>query len=192
MKTTTNKLKQQTTTMKNIVKILTTATVTAIAIFGTTTVSHAQATATAQADAHATIVTPITIVKVNDLEFGNIAVGASSGSVDLDPNGGARTPSGGVTLPAVPGTVNPASFTVSGQAGYIYGITLPSTITIASGANSMTITNINSYPTVAAGGQLGSGGTETLFVGGTLGVAASQAAGTYSTAATFPVTVVYN
>lgn len=176
--------------MKNISKIFTTVAI--VALSGVATTSFGQATATAQADAHATIVTPITIVKVNDLEFGNVAVGASSGTVDLDPNGGARTPTGGVTLPAVPGTVNPASFTVSGQANYVYGITLPSSITIASGANSMTISNINSYPTVASGGTLSGSGTETLYVGGTLGVAASQAAGTYSTAATFPVTVVYN
>ena len=174
--------------MRNITRIF--ATVAVVALSGLATTSFGQATATAQADAHATIVTPISIVKVADMEFGNIAVGATGGTVDL-PTSGSRTSTGGVTLPAVTGTVNAASFTVSGQANYAYGVTLPASITIASGANSMTIGSIISNPSTT-NGVLSGTGSQTLSVGGTLTVGASQAAGSYSTAATFPVTVVYN
>lgn len=174
--------------MKNLVKILTTVIV---AVFGCTSLSFGQALSSAQANAHATIVTPISIIKVSDMEFGNIAVGALAGSIDLAASAtGTRIPYGGVTLPAVTGTVNAAAFTVCGQPNYAYGITLPTSVTIINGANMMAINSIVSLPAIA--GTLSSTGTGSLYVGGVLDVSASQAAGTYGTAATFPVTVVYN
>src|ERR1700722_5409895 len=57
--------------MKNLTK----AIVTAAIIIAGTNVSFAQATATASASA--TIITPITIVKTIDMNFGNVAVSAS-------------------------------------------------------------------------------------------------------------------
>ncbi|MHB9141405.1 MAG: DUF4402 domain-containing protein, partial [Paludibacter sp.] len=66
---------------------------------GFSTTVMAQATASANATAAATIVTPIAITKTVDMNFGNVAVGASAGTVILAP-AGTRTTSGGVTLPA--------------------------------------------------------------------------------------------
>src|SRR4051812_40039310 len=100
----------------------------------------AQATATASATAD--IIAPITITKVNDMEFGNIAISAStSGTVILAPSGARTTGgSGGVTLPATTGTVSAASFTIGGASGYSYVITLPTSCTISDGSgHTMTV-----------------------------------------------------
>jgi hypothetical protein len=160
--------------MKNLTKLFAAA---AIIIAGTNA-SFAQATATAAASA--TIITPITITKTADLNYGNVAVSAATaGTVVLAPAGTRTTGgAGGVTLPATPGTVTAASFTVSGQASYTYAITLPASATITSSGNTMTVNGFTSTP--SATGTLSSGGTQTLTVGATLNVAAAQAVGTYT------------
>ena len=107
--------------MKNLVK----AIVTAAVVLTATSSSFAQATATAAASA--TIITPITITKTVDMNFGNVAVSATiAGTAILAPAGTRTTGgAGGVTLPATTGTVAAATFTISGQASYTYAITLP-------------------------------------------------------------------
>lgn len=164
--------------------------VVVIAMFAFTAGSFAQVSATATASA--TIVAPITITKMVDMNFGNVAVNAVAGTVVLTP-AGVRSTTGGVTLPANAGTVAAASFTVGGQGNFTYSITLPAAATtISSGANTMTVDTWSSNPTVIAGGTLNAGGTETLLVGGTLNVNANQAAGAYTSAVPFTVTVNYN
>ncbi|MDP3436251.1 MAG: DUF4402 domain-containing protein, partial [Bacteroidales bacterium] len=108
--------------MKSTIKIFTLA----IIALGFSTASFAQVSATANASG--TIVTPIAITKTVDLNFGNIAVSATGGTVILAP-AGTRTITGGVTLPANTGTVTAAEFNVTGQSGYTYSITLPTTPT---------------------------------------------------------------
>ncbi|MCW3120245.1 MAG: hypothetical protein JWM28_4327 [Chitinophagaceae bacterium] len=160
----------------------------AIAAVGFTTISHAQSTANATASA--TIVTPIGITKTTDMSFGNIAVGASGGTVVLD-TAGVRTPTGGVTLPATTGTVASAVFAVTGSGTYTYTITLPTsdvTLTRASGSETMVANAFISNP--SGTGQLVSG-AQNIAVGATLTVAAGQVAGIYTSSA-FPVTVNYN
>jgi hypothetical protein len=150
--------------------------------------SFAQATATATASA--TIVTPISISKTVDMNFGNVAVQAATGGTVVMTPAGVRTQTGGVTLPATTGTVSAASFTVTGQGSYTYAITLPSSaLTITSGSNTMTVSSFTSTP--LGTGTL-SAGTETLTIGATLNVASAQAAGTYVSATPFNVTVNYN
>jgi hypothetical protein len=148
----------------------------------------AQASATATSSA--TIVTPITITKTSDMSFGNVAVSATTnGTVVMTP-AGVRSATGGVTLPGTSGTVSAASFTVNGQTGYTYAITLPTSLTITDGsANSMVVGSFTSTPT--ATGTL-TGGTETLNVGATLNVGLSQVPGVYTSATPFAVTVNYN
>lgn len=146
---------------------------------------------TASASASATIVAPITITYVDDLEFGNLAVqNATGGTVVMAP-AGTRTRTAGVTLPGTTGTFNAAEFTVGGTTGYTYTITLPSTdytITRVSGSETMIVNAFTSSPTGT--GTLG--GSETLTVGATLNVSANQAPGTYTNATKFDVTVNYN
>jgi len=143
----------------------------------------------ATATATATIVTPIAIVNASNMNFGNVAVNATPGTVILAP-AGTRSATGGVTLPVVGGTVTAATFTVTGNSGATYSITLPSgTNTITDGTNNMTVGTWTSTPTPT--GTL-TGGTETLRVGATLNVGASQPAGVYVSGTPFTVTVNYN
>jgi len=152
--------------------------------------THVSAQASATATATATIITPITITKTSDMNFGNVAVSATTnGTVVMTP-AGVRSSTAGVTLPGTSGTVSAAAFTVNGQSGYTYAITLPNSLTISDGgSNSMIVDNFTSTPT--ATGTL-TGGTETLEVGATLNVNLSQAPGVYTSATPFTVTVNYN
>lgn len=146
------------------------------------------ASASASANANATIITPIAIAHVADLNFGNIVAGTGIGTVIVDTEGD-RTKTGDVILPtATPGTFNAAEFTVTGLANATYAITLPGSIDISTtGGETMTVTDFTSDPDGT--GTL-TGGTQTLSVGATLKVGAGQAAGNYT--GTFNVTVAYN
>jgi hypothetical protein len=123
-----------------------------------------------------------------DMNFGNNAVGSSLGTVVLAPDN-SRTKTGGVTLPAVIGTVTAAQFTVNGLGTSTFSITLPASYSITSGVNTM---NIDTFTSTPSGSGTLVGGTQTIKVGATLDVAASQPAGSYTNATGFPVIVNYN
>ncbi len=161
----------------------------AIALIGFSTSTFAQVTASATGSA--TIVTPIAIANAADMDFGNVAVSSSSGTVVLAP-ASTRSSTGGVTLPATTGTVTAASFNVTGEGSYTYSITLPSsdyTITRTGGTETMVVNNFSSSP--SGTGTL-TAGAQTLNVGATLNVGGSQTAGAYTNATGFNVTVNYN
>jgi len=173
--------------MKNITK----AIIASAALLGSASGAFAQATANASASA--TIITPISITKTIDMNFGNVAVSAStSGNVVLSTSSSRTTSgAGGVTLPSTTGTVSAAEFTVSGQASFTYAITLPSSVTLSDGSgNSMTVSSFVSNP--SSTGTLSSSGSQTLDVGATLAVAAAQTPGTYTNSTGVQVTVNYN
>lgn len=173
--------------MKNVIKICTMA----VFLFGFAANSYSQVSANAASSA--TIVTPIAISKAIDMNFGNLAVSATGGTVILAP-ASTRSLTGGVTLPVVTGTVTAAEFSITGQPNYTYSITLPSnslTITeTVGGTATMTVSNFTSNPTPT--GTLNGSGAQTLKVGATLNVDANQAAGSYTNATGFTVTVNYN
>jgi hypothetical protein len=156
-----------------------------------TAASFAQVSATATATA--TIVSPIAIANAGNMNFGNVAVSASGGTVILDP-AGTRSITGGVTLPSTVGTVSAAHFNVTGAPAYTYTIAIsgsPLTIThITLPANTMTVTAFTSTP--SGTGTLSGAGAQTIDVGATLNVAASQVGGTYVSGTPFTVTVNYN
>jgi hypothetical protein len=162
--------------------------VSSIVLFSFGAATFAQATASATASA--TIISPITLTKTADMNFGNVAV-IGAGTVVLLP-AGTRTKTGGVTLPVVTGTVGAASFTVGGEGTSTYAITLPGSdyiITRLTGSETMAVNVFTSTPSTT--GAL-TGGTQILTVGATLNVGAAQIAGTYTNAVGFPVTVNYN
>jgi hypothetical protein len=173
--------------MKNFTKFLVAASGLVIASFG----ANAQQTSTATATASATIITPISITKTQDLNFGNVAVSASAGGTVVMAPAGTRSTTGSVSLPATTGSPAAAQFTVSGQGNYTYSITLPSTSTEIddNASHTMQVDNFTSNP--ATTGTLSSG-TQTLTVGATLNVGAAQATGTYTSDVPFQVTVNYN
>ena len=168
--------------MKNLITLI----AAVVLVAGLTATANAQVTGTATGSAN--IITPIAITKTVDMNFGNIAVGASLGTVVLATDN-TRSKTGGVTLPAVGGTVTAAQFTVTGLGTSTFSITLPTTYSIASGANTM---NIDTFTSTPSGIGTLIGGSLTIKVGATLDVAASQPAGSYTNGTGFPVVVNYN
>lgn len=163
--------------MKKLTKIL--ALLTVMVAFTAATYAQVSATATATA----VIFTPLTISSTVDMDFGTLA-SAGGGTLVLNLDN-TLTPSAGVTV--IAGTPTAASFTVTGIIDATYSMTIPALITLASGANSMTVDPITDNST----GTL-TGGTETFAVGGTLNVSAAQPAGTYTNTTDLTVTVNYN
>jgi len=155
--------------------------------------SSASAQETASATSSSTVITPISITKNIEMNFGNIAVSSTAGTVILAPDN-TRTKTDGVTLPQTEGTVSAAKFTVNGQADFMYDITLPSTdltLTETAGqSETMVVNAFTSTPGETAG--VLTNGSEEVFVGATLNVNATQLAGTYTNATGFNVTVNYN
>ena len=176
--------------MKKITSII---AIVALSIAFSTTAS---AQVTGLAPTSATIVTPIAISNTTEMNFGNFATTTAIGTIVLTPAGG-RTKTGGVTLPATVGTVAAAKFKVDGQADYTYAVTMPTedlTLTIGVTANKMTVktftsTTLNNSGTLAGVLTLG---TDTVSVGATLNVGASQVAGLYENKTGFTVIVNYN
>ena len=80
-----------------------------------------------------------------------------------------------------------ASFNVTGEGSQAYAITLPSSATLNSGGNTMTV---DTFTHDAGGSPALSSGSDSFNVGATLNVGASQAPGAYT--GTFAVTVGYN
>jgi hypothetical protein len=167
--------------MKNITLLA----VLAFAVFSI----NATAQSTANATATATIVKPISIAKNVDMNFGNIASDGTASTVLMGTDG-VRVAGAGVTLPSTTGTTTAAKFTVTGEGAYTYDLTLPSTITISNTdatPASMVVNGFTSNSTKKL-----SGGTEVFFVGATLNLGASQAAGIYTNSTGFDVIVNYN
>lgn len=129
----------------------------------------------------------IAITNTGPLSFGSFVAGAG-GSVSVTTSG-ARTATGAVVL--IPSSTGAAAgFSLSGDAGAIYLISLPGdgAVLLDNGAGqSMELSGFISNPSDF--GQLGAGGTQALSIGATLNVGASQAPGAYS--GTFSVTVEY-
>lgn len=144
----------------------------------------------ASATVSATIIAPLAIARVTDLNFGNIAVGAAVGTVVMTP-AGTRSVTGTCQLSATnPGTVTAAAFAITGQGSYTYGITLPSSSTSISGSGSpMSVDTYASSPNST--GTLTSG-SQTINVGGTLHVGSSQTSGLYTMASGLTISVFYN
>jgi len=167
--------------MKNMKKIL----ILVVLFSGFAASSFAQGgTATTNASSHAQIISPITILKTQDMEFGNLAVSASLGTAVID-NADGLSVTGGVSKVGVTASKS-AAFTVTGQASTAYSVTLPpSTITLTGPSGTMILWNFTSN----CGGLIGAG-TDSFKVGATLNVAGSQDVGNYT--GTFPVIVNYN
>lgn len=129
----------------------------------------------------------IAISNTQALAFGKFVAG--SGGAVIVSAAGVRSASGGVVLvPSGAGAV--ARFVVSGNPNVTYAITLPAdgVVSLASGANTMTLNTFTSSP--GGTGTLSGAGTQTLSVGATLAVGSNQAVGSYS--GSFDVTVIYN
>lgn len=185
--------------MKTFTKIIaSTMMLTAIAIN-----VNAQ-TASASANASARIVSAISIGSSRSLDFGSISPGASGGTVKVDATAASARTLFGANLTATAGAVTSATFTVTGDGGATYAITrapiAATSLVLTSGLNTMNAllvvsTAAGSGVETAAGtisGATGTNGTQDIYVGGTLTVGASQAAGLYTITNGITLTVNYN
>ncbi len=144
--------------------------------------------ATETADVKATIIAPISIEKTADLQFGKIVRSTESGRVIIPAAENPTPIYQGVVAFTTPGAVTAAQFTVTGEEGYTYAITLPDEVTLTSeGEGTMIVTNFTSTPSEEG---LLTEGTQDLLVGATLTVEADQPSGEY--VGEFEVTVAYN
>ena len=124
----------------------------------------------------ALLATPTAINKTQDLQFGKFAAGSGiAGTVRIDTSG-RRFPSGGVILLA--SSFSPAGFTITGNAGDSYTLTLPVTFTISSDADQINVSSVTS--SIPSAGVLPVSGTLPFTVGGTLTVISTQQNSTYS------------
>lgn len=162
--------------MNTIIKALTIAGVTAIALGGT-----AAYAASANANASAKILKQVTVTKTADLDFGTIVTGTAPGVVDVSALG-TRTCGAGLVCS---GSTTAAGFGIVGTTGQTVRITAAGPVTLQSGTNSMTATLLSSAATRTLTGTA----ADAFTVGGSLAVGANQADGVYTGA--FSVTVDY-
>lgn len=160
---------------------------TLAALFGLFVSAFSQVTATGHVSV--TIVSPISITKTQDMNFGHVSVESGVGQVTLSPENQGRSVSGDVQL-MDGGAVSVAAFKVKGVQGSTFSISLSqSPILISNGSKNMLVTDFTSTPT--GYGDL-SDGIREVKVGATLVVTGDQALGEYASISPFPVTVNYN
>lgn len=143
---------------------------------------------TPRATARAVILLPLTLTKVDDLDFGTLVPSATGGTVRLDAVTSARTVTGGVTLLAsVPGKRALLSGSGSGGQRVVINLTAPPSLTSPAG------------DTIDVGGLTLDGSvirtidatthSFAVGVGGTLFIKGNQPDGVYSS--TFDITAEY-
>ena len=148
---------------------------TTIALIGAIVVPANQAMAVATTGtARQIVLAALAIVNVSDLAFPQAAPGAAAATV----------------APGTAENANNGSFNVTGQANAAYTITLPTTVNMTNGANTIAVSTFVSFPAAGANGLLSATGSQLLLVGATrAALAANQAVGTYT--GTYTVDVVY-
>lgn len=147
--------------------------------------------ASATAEARGVVVQPLTLAKVQDLDFGTVVGSAVAGTVNINADTGGRTVGGGVTgVPSFPG--DRALFQGAGASGQdvILSLTVPpvlvnqSDVTKTITVNNMVLDSANSTTRTIDGT-----GVFTVGVGGTFAIKANQTPGLYK--ADFDLTADY-
>ena len=132
----------------------------------------------------------LAIAKGSDLNFGAIQrPGAGTSTVTINAANGQRSIVGGaVGFPTPAPTA--ASFTVSGEGGQTFSLTIPATVNLTGpGALTVNLTN-TAVPAPSLSGTLGGAGTYGFRVGGDLPLSPTTPTGTY--AGVFVVSLDYN
>jgi spore coat protein U-like protein len=167
------------------------ASAVALWVFGASSSFAAGATSRSSA----TVIAPIVITHVTDLNFGEFAPGGG-GNVTVATDG-ARTASGPI-LSFAGSTPAAAKFDVTGNNSATYGITWSGAATLTDSVSSEAMAMSKISDLNAAGvttgevtsGELSAGGAQSIYLGGELSVTSGQSSGTYIGDVT--VTVEYN
>ena len=146
----------------------------------------------ATANVQAFVARGISVARTADLVFGRVvSPSGGSGTISIAPAG---TVSGTLFRMTGGAARSAAGFTVSGEGGQSISISIPASVSMSNGANTLSVATSNnlvgSPATQTLSGAVNSTGTLNFNVGGTVTVPAATAAGTYS--GTLTVTVSYN
>lgn len=137
--------------------------------------------------AQAAVLSPLSVLKRGDLDFGTLAV-AGAGTAIVNPVNGSLTTTGAITR--VGTSAHPATFTGTGSKNSVVHIrvpTAPITVTRVGGTQTMTVSTWTLDG--SANRKIPPSDVFNFAVGATLNIAAAQAPGTY--VGTFNVTVQY-
>lgn len=146
----------------------------------------AQSSASADASATTTILQPISVSKVLDLQFGKVVRPANDNANTVTVSAAGVRSISGTGDGALVGTAGQqAQFTVTGEGQAAISVTVPATFAMGG----LTVTTISTPPT-ALGGTAGSQGTATVNVGGSFPVTKTTSTGLYT--GTLTVTAAYN
>jgi Domain of unknown function (DUF4402) len=141
-----------------------------------------------------TVLRPLTLTKNADLKFGTVVRPTSGAGTVAVSAAGARSVAGGVVGLSSGDTPQAAQFTVDGEGGQSISVTIPATFSIANGTDTLTVTTTNNLSGSAASqtlsNALGSAGSLSFRVGGSVPVASTTPTGAY--AGTFTVSAAYN
>lgn len=143
--------------------------------------------ATQTAAGQASVLSPLSVIKNADLDFGKLVV-SGAGTAVIDPVAGSITTTGSVTKTGT--AAHPAQFTGTGSKNSIVHIrvpTTPITVTRLGGTETMTVSNWTLDG--PSNRKVPASDVFTFAVGATLNVGASQVAGIYN--GTFQVIVQY-
>jgi len=167
--------------MKNITKIF----AIALVVIASSATAFAQSTATASTTA--TLVTPISISKTTDMNFGTVASSATAGTIAIS-SAAVLAPTGGASV--ISGTPTTAVFHVTGQGTELIQVSYPASISLA-GSVSGTLTVNSITADCGTSTNLVDGGKDISF-SAVLEVPANTIAGSYTNATGLYVTVNYN
>lgn len=136
--------------------------------------------------AQADVIQPMSLSNTADLSFGRVvkpSAAGTTGSVSITANN-APIATNGVVILTPPSR---AAYTVTGQPGQGLTITVPSSFTLTNGAHTITATTTGAPAGITA---LGTSGSYSFYVGGTMPVSDTTATGTYH--GSYSVTVSYD
>lgn len=143
--------------------------------------------------ATATVFRPITITMTSNLAFGAVSKPfAGNGLVSLDAATGEVTVSG-QGVQEMPGIAAPASaaYTVNGEGGQAFSISVPPSFVMNGPGGTLTVTTTSTAGTIQSlSGALGSAGSFAFKVGGSFPITSATPTGAYS--GTYNVVVNYN
>jgi hypothetical protein len=146
--------------------------------------------ASATAEARGVVLSPLTLTKVTDLDFGTVAASNVAGTVAVNATSGIRSVTGGVT--AVPSTFSRGEFTGLAQAATTVQLSLvpPTGNQLYSGTNAINIVaGSMGFDSAGTTRVVPAGGSFVVGVGAAFDIAANQPNGAYS--ALFQVTADY-
>lgn len=150
---------------------------------------NAQQTSSDVVATNATVITPIAVAGNTPLSFGDIVGTTAGGTITISTDGTRAASVNDLVMTSQSGTVSAAQFTVTGQDGYSYSLSVPSAAyAITNGATGTM--DVDTFTTNESGTL--TGGSEIVNIGATLTVGASQEAGNYTSPDGLSVTVQYN